>query len=386
MTYYTSVIIIVWLALCVLAVLVYENARIPQREKIVMYLTYIIVALAALSEWLGVQINGNPNIPHWCLKFVKFWDYVLTPLAGGAIVFSFRSRTTWKKILMFVLLINTIFQVVASFTGWMDTINEMNQYVHGPLYPVYISFYVIIILIVLVEFALFGRKFTKRNMFSLFSIVFFVVAGILFQEIFGNQIRTAYLAITIGLSLLYIHYVEFSQLISDEKIQKQMVQIAIDPLTGIYSRYEYVATIEELDSKEQLPEDLVIFSIDINGLKNANDTKGHHAGDELICAAAQHITSVFAKYGKCYRIGGDEFVVIAHLDKEFISKLKNKFKHKVAEWHGKENLSLSVSIGSATAIQNPNVTVEKLIMLADQEMYKAKGDYYRNSGIERRQN
>ena len=47
----------------------------------------------------------------------------------------------------------------------------------------------------------------------------------------------------------------------------------------------------------------------LNGLKKANDTLGHSAGDELICAAANCMKFAFASYGKIYRIGGDEFVV-----------------------------------------------------------------------------
>ena len=385
MTYYTAMIILVWFALFVLAILVYENARIQKREKIIMYITYAIVAVAAFNEWLGVRFNGDPNIPEWLLRFVKFWDYVLTPLSGGAIIFQFKSNNIWKRILKWVLIVNTAFQLAAAFTGWMTIVNN-GYYEHGPAYFVYIIIYAIIILIVMIEFILYGRKFTQKNMFSLYAIVAFVIVGILLQEIFGHGVRTAYIALTTGLLLLYIHYVAFSQISSDKQIQEQEFKISIDPLTGIFSRHAYMATVDELDDEAVLPEDLVVFSIDINGLKNANDTLGHIAGDELICAAANCIKQTFDKYGQCYRVGGDEFIVIAHIKKDIISKLKNEFKHLVSEWQGKENKSLSVAIGSAAASQNPGVSLEKLITLSDKEMYKAKSDYYRNSGIERRQN
>ncbi len=50
--------------------------------------------------------------------------------------------------------------------------------------------------------------------------------------------------------------------------------------------------------------------MDINGLKCINDSLGHAAGDELICAAADCMKECFQNYGNVYRIGGDEFVII----------------------------------------------------------------------------
>lgn len=386
MTYYTAITIIVWTALLVLSFLVYENARLEKRQKLLLYVTYAIISLAALSEWLGVLFAGNTNIPIWVIRVVKLCDYVLTPITGGIIIFQLPSKTIWKKLLMVIIILNTLFQLISVFTGWMTIITETHGYVHGPLYFVYIAFYALILLILVIEFALYGRKYTKRNLFSLYLIVGLVVLGILLQEIIGNQIRTAYITIVIGASFLFIHYVEFSQRETDKQIQEQMIKISIDPLTNLKSRHAYMEEINELEKEKSLPTDLVVFSIDINGLKLANDTKGHLVGDELIQGAADNIRRVFAKYGNCYRVGGDEFMVIAYLKKELVSKLKNDFKHNIMKWRGSNNLTLSASIGSATAFHNPDVTIEKLIYLSDQEMYKAKSDYYRNSGMDRRQN
>lgn len=50
------------------------------------------------------------------------------------------------------------------------------------------------------------------------------------------------------------------------------------------------------------------MSIDIISLKIINDTYRHFKGDELIKVSSSIIKSVFKEYGKCFRIGGDEFV------------------------------------------------------------------------------
>ena len=384
MTFYTAIIIVVWLALVVLSILVHENNRISNHTKAVMYLTYAVTAVAALAEWLGVQFNGNPKIPVDVLKTVKLFDYILTPIAGGAIVLQLRTKTIWKKIIFGILGVNLIFQIVSVFTGLMLVVDADHVYHHGPAYIAYIIIYSLIIVFVIIEFAMYGAKFKKQNRVSLYALLVFVAVGILLQEIFGSEIRTAYITLAIGLSLMFIHYSEFSQLESDLRIREQMKQIRLDPLTGISNRHAYIEELQKLSEAETLPDDLVVYSIDINGLKKTNDTLGHSAGDELICGAADCITTIFDKYGKSYRTGGDEFIVIANIETNQIYSLVSQLNKLGASWKGKESKSISFSVGAAARKDNPDLKPEKLVILADQRMYKAKNEYYQETGFERR--
>ena len=384
MTFYTAIIIVVWLALIVLSILVHENNRISNHTKAVMYLTYAVTAVAALAEWLGVQFNGNAKIPVDLLKTVKLFDYILTPIAGGAIVLQLRTKTIWKKIIFGILGVNLIFQIVSVFTGLMLVVDENHVYHHGPAYIAYIIMYSLIIVFVIIEFAVYGAKFKKQNRVSLYALLVFVAVGILLQEIFGSEIRTAYISLAIGLSLMFIHYSEFSQLEADTRIREQMKQIRLDPLTGISNRHAYIEELQKLTAAEELPDNLVVYSIDINGLKKTNDTLGHSAGDELICGAADCITTIFDKYGKTYRTGGDEFIVIANIETTQIYSLVSQLNKLGASWKGKESKSISFSVGAAARKDNPDLKPEKLVILADQRMYKAKNEYYQETGFERR--
>lgn len=384
MTFYTAIIIVVWLALIVLSILVHENNRISNHTKAVMYLTYAVTAVAALAEWLGVQFNGNAKIPVDLLKTVKLFDYILTPIAGGAIVLQLRTKTIWKKIIFVILGINVIFQIVSVFTGLMLVVDADHFYHHGPAYIAYIIIYSLIIVFVIIEFAMYGAKFKKQNRVSLYALLVFVAVGILLQEIFGSEIRTAYISLAIGLSLMFIHYSEFSQLEADNRIREQMKQISLDPLTGISNRHAYIEHLQRLVDAETLPDDLVVYSIDINGLKKTNDTLGHAAGDELICGAADCITTIFDKHGKTYRTGGDEFIVIANIETNQIYSLVSQLNKLGASWKGKESKSISFSVGAAARKDNPELKPEKLVILADQRMYKAKNEYYQETGFERR--
>ena len=379
MQYFTPLVILVWLALIVLSILVIENNRIRKARKRVLFITYVVVALAATAEWLGLILSGNENVPNWLLRLVKFFDYVLTPVAGGIVVLQFKKDTKIVERSIFgVLIANFIFQFISLFTNWMITIDENHVYHHGSLYVIYVVMYFIVIVLTIFEFALFGRKFRKKNSLSLYSILAFVVIAVSLQMAF--DIRISYIALTIALAFLFIHHSEFSQLSADDKIEEQKILITIDPLTGIANRYSYEQDLSSIDYND----DFVVFSVDINGLKRANDNFGHKAGDELIVGTAETISAILGKYGKCYRTGGDEFIALTHVSNTKIDDIIHELTKKAEKWSGNEIKELSLSIGAASKKEFNDYSIDELVGEADQRMYKIKSDYYLSHHLDRR--
>ncbi len=154
-----------------------------------------------------------------------------------------------------------------------------------------------------------------------------------------------------------------------------------DRLTGVYNRRSYEERIVALREGKDAEATLVLF--DVNGLKPANDTHGHLAGDELIIATANCISRVFDAHGKCFRIGGDEFVVVMEDNAEDINKLMKQFDETTAQWKGNYSDTLSVSYGIAQG-KTEGDGISELIKTADANMYEAKRRYYVERGIERR--
>jgi len=85
----------------------------------------------------------------------------------------------------------------------------------------------------------------------------------------------------------------------------------IDPMTGVKSKHAYLVREKEINEKleEGEPGEFSVVVCDVNGLKRINDTLGHKAGDEYICAACRMVCEIFS-HSPVYRIGGDEFVAI----------------------------------------------------------------------------
>ena len=168
----------------------------------------------------------------------------------------------------------------------------------------------------------------------------------------------------------------------EKKREEHLVEISrTDEMTGLYNRRCYEEDLTGYRSSG-FDDGFVLFSIDVNGLKVVNDTKGHAAGDELIKGAAECIVSLFKETGKVYRVGGDEFMVIAHLSEP--EELRRKLKDMSAEWKGVYIGRLSMSVGFAALRDNPKATIDDLEHLSDADMYAEKDRYYKENGIERR--
>ena len=154
-----------------------------------------------------------------------------------------------------------------------------------------------------------------------------------------------------------------------------------DELTRLHNRRSLEEDMSALRA-DGLDDDLVMFCIDVNGLKMVNDTKGHAAGDELIKGAADCLVLSIGQVGNTYRTGGDEFMAIVH-DKA-PERICEEIWRKASEWRGEHSDTLSMAVGYATHADNPDATVDDLEHMADADMYAEKERYYRETGIDRR--
>jgi diguanylate cyclase (GGDEF)-like protein/PAS domain S-box-containing protein len=148
-----------------------------------------------------------------------------------------------------------------------------------------------------------------------------------------------------------------------------------DVMTGLYNRAFFEETLEELESKRYDPISVII--IDLNNLKPVNDVFGHHTGDKLIRRAAEVLSASAGKGPITARIGGDEFSIImpgAKLDEaeEVMERIQSLTVMNNKYYRDPE---LSLSVGAA--VSEPGLSLEKVISIADNEMYKNKGFHHR---------
>ena len=144
----------------------------------------------------------------------------------------------------------------------------------------------------------------------------------------------------------------------------------VDVLTGTYNRNSYENDISIIEKNKDNYKSIEVAVIDLNGLKNVNDTYGHITGDNMIRKFGEILRTTLSKNNKAYRIGGDEFIII-FLDntKEKLRKELKKIDEKVQAYNLKSEIYISYALGTC---EYNNIRHEKItdtILEADQKMY-----------------
>lgn len=138
-----------------------------------------------------------------------------------------------------------------------------------------------------------------------------------------------------------------------------------DPMTGVGNRAGLQAYLNARTSEETI----ALIAGDANGLKEVNDTKGHLAGDEMICRIAEILVK-YADRDHVFRMGGDEFLVIREgMDEAGARHLIQTIREAC------ESMGLSISLGYAVHHGNLD-DIDDLLKKADQSMYEDKGRHY----------
>jgi diguanylate cyclase (GGDEF)-like protein len=89
-------------------------------------------------------------------------------------------------------------------------------------------------------------------------------------------------------------------------------QLALqDSLTGLGNRRRLMADLDERMASATQERPLVLAMFDLDGFKAYNDTYGHATGDELLKRLGDKLAAAMAGRGQSYRMGGDEFCVLA---------------------------------------------------------------------------
>jgi two-component system cell cycle response regulator len=203
--------------------------------------------------------------------------------------------------------------------------------------------------------------------------------GLLFLGEFHPLHRVALAFATAALLLVVIRKVQtFSE---NLKLLATASKDALtDSVTGLGNRRKLLLDLS-LQVREATPESPQMFAMfDLNGFKSYNDTFGHPAGDLLLRRLGHDLGSAIQPHGTAYRLGGDEFCILA-------STVKIKPESLAAAAHAALTVNDDeFSIGSAcgtVAIPVEAKTASQALMLADARMYAQKGRRPADTGATR---
>lgn len=150
----------------------------------------------------------------------------------------------------------------------------------------------------------------------------------------------------------------------------------IDELTSLYNRRGFtIFGRQQLGIAQRSHQGMILFFIDLDGLKGINDKFGHHNGDLALVRTAHILKKAFRGSDIIGRFGGDEFTALAIDSSETHEEIMITRLYDELEYHnnrGNIQFKLSFSVGSAHYNKNHLCSIEDLIYEADKVMYEQK--------------
>ena len=348
-------------------------------------LLMILIAMGILihtTVHLSKRMIRNLMMLNVYLLVLSVVDYVETYLGNQIVYFEWRTILTSVKYIIPSLMlaviivifsdirsglvylpaiINGCISVISIFTGWVFFFDKTNNTFHrGPLGM--LPFIVCIGYIAYIAIHTFFN--VGRQLDDILPLAYIIISGLISVVLppFVGESFEKWFTTTMAIST-FVYYVFLVQQLTKR-----------DPMTRLLNRQSYYADLAKTGDIT------AIISIDMNGLKNLNDTKGHEAGDVALKTLGDCFRKAVNYRQRVYRIGGDEFVIICrHCDEESVTYLISNINDKVGE------TSYHCSIGYS--MLEPGMSLEELYKKADDSMYKAKQEFYKShSEMDRRKN
>lgn len=171
--------------------------------------------------------------------------------------------------------------------------------------------------------------------------------------------------------------------IERHRLHEEVRNLALmDELTGLYNRRGFLALAQQqVRVADRTGRPMLLFFIDVDGMKKINDTLGHAQGDLALKTVADLLQDSFRASDIVARIGGDEFVALAIETSEVGADVLSARLHKKLQSTrppginmNQMSISMQLSISMGIAHYSPSApcTIDELLIRGDQLMYEQK--------------
>ena len=175
----------------------------------------------------------------------------------------------------------------------------------------------------------------------------------------------------------FLTIVSFDDVTAQLESQRLLEHAAMhDSLTGLPNRRLLSDRLEQALARCRRGEHAVaLLFLDLDRVKQVNDTFGHDAGDEILAAIAQRLVGAVRTEDTAARIGGDEFVIVCDTvrDADEVTALADRVLRAVSQpvvW-GEHVVTVTASIGISTTFTGETAG-DEMLRAADMAMYEAK--------------
>ena len=349
--YYSFIAFVAAAAAIIMIFGVHGNVALPRYERRHFIAVFATISVGTLCEWAALELNGFAPACYAIIPILKAIEFSLAPALGVLYVGVVAERDTKPmRIAYAIVLAHAAIECACAPFGIVFYIDDQGIYRHGTFYFIYIAAFFASALFLLVETLRFSKSFQYRNRHIPWLILVFLAASIIVQMT-DSSIRITWLALSMSGMMFYIFYCSIIE--------------QTDALTRLLNRRSYEGAIEFLDEK------VLLILFDVDCFKQLNDTCGHDMGDKGLQLIARAIYRVFSPFGRCYRIGGDEFCAILTRETDRIEELNARFELELTLERRRWEKLPEVSVGVA-AFDPATDDKADVFKSADDDMYRKK--------------
>ncbi|MDD2533230.1 MAG: GGDEF domain-containing protein [Eubacteriales bacterium] len=348
------------LALGVLFVLLSLWQR--ENRSILMAAFLLMIALRMVSTGIHLIQIVFPNMPLMAIIRIEYLSgYLFIPLAG-MLLEEFKIKRS--KPILFNIYLGAIPATIL-FVLLVPNAVLTESFVYVQIVIIGLTAYTLYILVN-------GLRHNYKD---------FVYATIGFSSlIIGGLIEISPLKNRYGLFFTSILFVLFISVfvviqIANVKSKHDLLESEIlrDPLTGLGNRVAMFRQLDHWQKSRDQAQRSILF-LDLNRFKSINDTFGHALGDEVLRLSANRLQNCIRSTDHVYRIGGDEFVILAQTnaldqDKLLVERIKESFTHSFIL--NDRELSVGISVGIEHFVPGQESS-DAILSRSDARMYEDK--------------
>lgn len=320
-----------------------------QRLLLISWLSYICLKMAVMPfiQFVNITFHDGKSKMLKILTFVSIAEFWITGILQFLGVADYADTVFLTH---GVLIIASIYVIVTAIPKLLQKDERDSMSDQWRTYVIHSIFIVVVAIMALMD--LFGYYFTNNPDVA-------------------NYSRWGYFSYIMAVTIaLLFDFIELVIMGKQAAIIKR--EASLDVMTQFFNRMEFEKDISRLPGKIGGRTGIVMF--DLNNLKQVNDTCGHEAGDYYIIIGSQVIRAIFSKWGRLYRIGGDEFCCVAkNLTESDYRQEREMLERKMKEMHVPGyDLAMAAAAGYALFEPDEDKTLRDTMKRADALMYQRK--------------
>ena len=213
-----------------------------------------------------------------------------------------------------------------------------------------------------------GLDVEGRPLLAVPAVCALVATGILVYDHFA---RLNLLAVALATATLGLVVVRLALTFRENRRLFELTreEATTDALTGLANRRQLLADLDRRLASESTPHQTLLMLFDLDGFKGYNDTFGHPAGDALLVRLGTKLAAVPGERGSVYRLGGDEFCLVATIGEDEAEPLIDRACGALSE-RG-EGFEIVSSFG-AVVLPDEATDASQALQTADERLYAQK--------------